>query len=334
MTPLLSICIPTYNRCDWIGLSLRLWLKEIAPFSGQVEIIVSDNASTDVTAEIMMEFKDNETIRYNRNETNVGFRRNAEKVTVLAKGKFVWLVGDDDLPLPGCLSRLLPVLKRNDDLALVVVNYKHWDPKKPPLASFRPEEVDAKVGFNLDHEGIFGCIGDVIEGDLNSLTNIYVSVWSLEHAREAFKTGSDAEIIPFESRDSILPHSTYIAQKLCQQRGYFLREPCVLASYAISWSEHLDIYLFRWLPENIDLFVAHGVDSKKVVAHKICLIKEGYRILWSSLRRKRSLKLLFSMQGWRFFLRNRSIVAFYAMPFILSREFIGRRWQRLFGKKI
>ena len=47
--PLVSICIPTYNRCKYLESSLKKYIEEPEFQTGLVEIVISDNASTDNT---------------------------------------------------------------------------------------------------------------------------------------------------------------------------------------------------------------------------------------------------------------------------------------------
>lgn len=51
MKPLLSICIPTYNHAELLKLLVSLVPQLL--LTGSVEIVVSDNCSTDHTAEIV-----------------------------------------------------------------------------------------------------------------------------------------------------------------------------------------------------------------------------------------------------------------------------------------
>ena len=49
--PLLSICIPTYNRAEYLEGALKNIVTDSA-FDSRVEVIISDNASTDNTQEV------------------------------------------------------------------------------------------------------------------------------------------------------------------------------------------------------------------------------------------------------------------------------------------
>lgn len=105
----LSICIPTYNRR---GELLRLLTSiEVAlanfPTTGQVEVIVSDNASTDGTETAIPAAQERlPCLRYFRNDTNQGFGANLNRAISLASGTYCWLMGSDDALLPDVLDRL------------------------------------------------------------------------------------------------------------------------------------------------------------------------------------------------------------------------------------
>jgi abequosyltransferase len=109
----LSICIPTYNRREELLRLLTSIEVALANFStaGQVEVVVSDNASTDGTElDIPAAQERLPCLHYFRNETNQGFAANLNRVIALASGTYCWLMGSDDALLPDVLDRLWPHL--------------------------------------------------------------------------------------------------------------------------------------------------------------------------------------------------------------------------------
>lgn len=122
---LLSICIPTYNGEKYIQNNIDIILKQIKEYNlSGVEIVVSDNCSTDSIPDIMAKYKEQypEIIRYNRNEANLGYDGNVMKCCEIAKGKFIHLFGDDDYYAPSGLKRLYDVLIHNEDLSVLVLS--------------------------------------------------------------------------------------------------------------------------------------------------------------------------------------------------------------------
>lgn len=106
MNPIkLSICIPTYNR----AVHLRACLEHIKAFSFDFsyEIVISDNASTDNTAEIIEEFSADMPIRYFLRAENNGPFVNINGTYRRARGEYsVYLADDDRLIYDGIVNAL------------------------------------------------------------------------------------------------------------------------------------------------------------------------------------------------------------------------------------
>lgn len=107
--PLLSIVIPTYNRCEYIDLSLNQITKEkVLLDQGVIELIVSDDYSKDKTCKLVKSYiKKGAKIDFNRNQKNIGLDANVAKCINKANGKYVLVLGDDDLLLNGSIKWIL-----------------------------------------------------------------------------------------------------------------------------------------------------------------------------------------------------------------------------------
>jgi len=91
--PLLSITIPTYNRADFLDYSLEVHIPLVREYN--IQIYISDNASTDFTKKIVEKWqKKYPLIHYFHNETNVGPDKNFELALKYPKTDYVWLLGD------------------------------------------------------------------------------------------------------------------------------------------------------------------------------------------------------------------------------------------------
>lgn len=112
-SPILSICIPTYNRSVFFKQSLDVLCHQIN--SDDVELIISDNDSPDDTKEVVGEFiKQNSRIQYFKQDTNVGASRNFISLMNRAQGKYILLLGDDDILTDNAVSILVDILKGKD----------------------------------------------------------------------------------------------------------------------------------------------------------------------------------------------------------------------------
>lgn len=91
--PLVSICLPVYNNADTVGETLSSLLRQS---HSNFEIVVSDNASTDGTREIVESFRA-PRVRYRRNETNVGAFPNWNLAVREARGEHIAVYHADDV---------------------------------------------------------------------------------------------------------------------------------------------------------------------------------------------------------------------------------------------
>jgi acetyltransferase-like isoleucine patch superfamily enzyme len=112
---LLSICIPTYNRSGYLKKTLESIVRQKEFYGTQnVEVVISDNDSTDDTKAIAGEFikKFGTKIKYFYNQVNIG-DANFEKVLSLGKGQFLKLNNDTLEHLPYSLEKMLAFIKIN-----------------------------------------------------------------------------------------------------------------------------------------------------------------------------------------------------------------------------
>ncbi len=110
--PLLSITIPTYNRAPFLAELLEVLLPQVRD-EPRAELVVSDNASADGTPELLAGFQERGLpLRHLRNAENVGSDGNFLQCLEAARGKYVWVLGDDDLLTPGAVGQLLSLLEQ------------------------------------------------------------------------------------------------------------------------------------------------------------------------------------------------------------------------------
>ena len=120
--PLLTIAIPTWNRAPLLAGLLEVLLGELRHES-RVELLVSDNASTDGTAELLANYQRRGLeMRILRNRSNIGADGNILQCFEEARGKYVWIFSDDDLIQPGSMERVVRVLSGNE-YDLVCIRY-------------------------------------------------------------------------------------------------------------------------------------------------------------------------------------------------------------------
>lgn len=109
--PLLSICIPAFNR----EVFLKDCLESLkCSWCSDIEIVVSDNASTDGTLAVLEDYAHQLPLRWQQQPTNLGFDRNCGAVVSMARGRYCWLLGSDDCIAEGALVQIMVKLLQHD----------------------------------------------------------------------------------------------------------------------------------------------------------------------------------------------------------------------------
>jgi len=112
--PLLTIAIPTYNRVRYLRELLSVLFNQLLS-EPRVELIVSDNASPDDTPEVVEEYQRRGLqIRSIRHQTNVGADANFLQCFEKARGKYVWIFGDDDVIVEGGVAEILSICEADE----------------------------------------------------------------------------------------------------------------------------------------------------------------------------------------------------------------------------
>lgn len=149
LKPKVSIHIISFNQKDYIAEAIE---SAVTQDYENLEVVVSDDASTDGTAEIISEYKHRypDRLVVLLNKKNFGITRNANRALRLCSGKYIAFQGGDDVLLPGKISAQVAWLEQDDRRVLcghqVEVFYQN-NLRKPHLqmkvlrAGQGPEEV-------------------------------------------------------------------------------------------------------------------------------------------------------------------------------------------------
>ena len=153
MAELLSICIPTYNRAVYLRDLLDGLIRELEQTpeaSDQVRLYISDNASTDATKEVIDALSPHWPVIYNRNPVNIGGDRNFAQMISRVAGTYFWLLGDDELIVPGFLGPLLNVLKSGTPHLVLLETINEKNEPYYPLKTTAPDTFPDYAAF-LEH---------------------------------------------------------------------------------------------------------------------------------------------------------------------------------------
>ncbi len=122
-SPLISICIPSYNRLS----ELQRCLESVdALDASSVEIVISEDCSPNkkLIGQMVDDFIKNSQyeVIYNSNVNNLGFDRNLAKLISLAKGEYILLITDDDMFVTNSIDKVITYLKK-DGLSVAFTPY-------------------------------------------------------------------------------------------------------------------------------------------------------------------------------------------------------------------
>lgn len=140
-TTKISIGIPTYNGERYLVQAIESVVTQLSDIPGrEIEILVSDNASTDGTGDIVKEYIAHypDIFSYTRNPENVGYDRNVDNLFKVARGDYLWLLGDDDMLIPGAVRELFTLIENHNDVEVFCLSHsflnieseeKNWKPQ-------------------------------------------------------------------------------------------------------------------------------------------------------------------------------------------------------------
>ena len=159
----ISICIPQYNRIQYLLKSLKQ--IELQKYSN-IEIVISDDGSTDETEfEILqLQKKYKYPIIFSKNATNLGYDRNYRKSIELATGEYCIVIGNDDsIYEPDSISFLVKYLENNNYPEVGFCNFV--EDNNPGVVVLRAQQTTI-LGFGraaaLKYYSCFSFVGGLI----------------------------------------------------------------------------------------------------------------------------------------------------------------------------
>jgi glycosyltransferase involved in cell wall biosynthesis len=148
--PLISILLCCYNGADYLEEQIGSILHQTYP---NIELIISDDASTDDTPALLEKYLNNPAIVIRFNDKNMGLQKNIEMAFSLSKGHFICFADQDDYWLPEKVGKLYKAINNYSlvysDSELVDAKGNSLDRK---LSDFRKlQNVHDSKGFSVDN---------------------------------------------------------------------------------------------------------------------------------------------------------------------------------------
>lgn len=105
--PLVAIAIPNYNYGRWVGEAVQSALDQTYP---NVEVVVTDNASTDDSWERLQAFRDHPRVRLCRQERTIPVGNHFGFATTMSDARYMVLFSSDDVLKPRFLEKAMAVI--------------------------------------------------------------------------------------------------------------------------------------------------------------------------------------------------------------------------------
>lgn len=229
LPPIVSICIATFKRAAFIAETIESIMVDLPPC---VEVLVVDGASPDDTPVVIQALQNRfPDLRYFRESENSGVDRDYDKAVGYARGRYCWLMTDDDLLVAGAVARVLACI--DDTVDLVVVN-----------AEVR--NADLSVQLRACQLNPYGR-GEYTSNQLDELiaeTGAYLSFIGAVVIRRDLWLARKRE--PYYG--TLFIHMGVIFQEALTGSTRIVREPSIVIRYGNAmWSARgFEIWLFKW----------------------------------------------------------------------------------------
>ncbi len=125
--PVVSVGLPVYNGANFLAEAIESVLSQSF---GELELVVSDNASTDDTEAVARDYAERDRrVRYSRLAQNRGAAVNFNRTFLLSRGTFFKWLAADDLIAPTFLEQTVAVLRSQPGVALAYARNEWIDSK-------------------------------------------------------------------------------------------------------------------------------------------------------------------------------------------------------------
>ncbi|HUC79680.1 MAG TPA: glycosyltransferase family 2 protein [Flavisolibacter sp.] len=155
-TPLVSVLLTAWNREKYIGEAIE---HVLAQTFSDFELIITDNASTDGTVDIIKKYAAKDSrIRYYVNEANLGDYPNRNRAASYARGKYIKYTDSDDIFYEHALQVMVSAIEKFPEAGFCMCTQQDPEKPYPVMVSSRQAYLENFYGFNH-----FGCApGSVI----------------------------------------------------------------------------------------------------------------------------------------------------------------------------
>ena len=326
----LSICIPTFNRAKLLKRCLDSIIVSLKDHNW-VEICVSDNSSPDNTVKIIESYQSKLPIIFSSNNRNLGVAQNVLEVTKLAKGDFIWLVGDDDYLLPDALDRLYIIMNdpANQDIKFFYNN------------ALKAANLDEEVtkGSNFDSTGLKEILHrrenkkieflELIDYKISwdFLGGMFMSIFEAKSWRASLDMIDHEQLLKpgtFSSLENTFIHLKIFPYAFSGCQAFINYNPLIIAtSDARDWSAYWYLVHLRWLIAALEEYRKNGLGLIQYIRNKNKILEKFFpyfiMMLWHKKKYSLSWKDLITILAKNCLYPNFYFSIFYSIYYLFAR---------------
>lgn len=235
-------------------------------FSNRIELIISDNCSTDNTEAVVKEQMKEYPIKYFRNENNLGANQNILLfMQSRANGEFCWIIGDDDHVRENGIKNIMEILEQNNDIDFLFVNFLSAALNETRKNSSVIDPKPYHYFKTIDHQKGRKTFDKIIANDVLGLAGIFTSIFRVSVCREAslkYVLGPE-----FSNLKSTFPETIVLIDTMRGRPCYSSGEPWLIIGTNIGWSRFAFVGIKRFL-DLYDYEYKAGVDHDYIDVQK------------------------------------------------------------------
>tara|TARA_B100000767_G_C19758671_1_gene534149 strand:+ start:1264 stop:2289 length:1026 start_codon:yes stop_codon:yes gene_type:complete len=273
----LSICIPTFNRIECLNNCLNSILIAKNNHDLDFEVCISDNCSKANVKELIDKYSSSLDIIFNKNPNNLGLGVNILKAVSLAKGEYIWILGNDDLLLPSTFFYLKKLFKENEIVDFFYINSFHLDSSFTLTGQqpFNTDNLPAKMKkFSKYPKSFQSNFFDLVSHNISFdfmlgmfLAIFKKKIWDENLFRINQNFIEDKKI--YSTFDNTAPHIVIWSSGFKNSRAYFQSDPLSVNTHGVR--EWIDLYPFVEsirIPEVLDYYRSAGLQLHKYLYYK------------------------------------------------------------------
>lgn len=304
--PLLSICVFTYKRPQFLKVMLEALLPQAALAANQVEVWIVINGADDETINVVEAARQFGPLKYLPKPLSERRLESTSKVICeVLSGEFLWLLSDHNLMAPGALPGVLGALGDQPHLDAFYVNFRcatypeHWPASArggysgPYHYMGSPELEDRRI-----HRW-----EELIRPESALCTQQYAHIFRRMMWVNYWRGHRFGEV--YTSAQTTYPHTYLLAETMFGRPSYYIGSPAVtIFNGAQSWSAEKDRVYLIGLPELLNVYRRHGLPREQMrAAYKwgsqqaYCVLLEMFR---DFSRPQLSLMLHYVRRSWAY----------------------------------